>query len=50
MSTEPLRRILRDGIKKKPDPPTVWVLLGLYWDNGNENGSYYLIKGFGFRV
>ena len=27
--------------------------LGLYWDNGKENGNYYLglrLKGSGFRV
>ena len=21
------------------------VILGLYWDNGKENGKYYVIKG-----
>ena len=31
----------------------VGVILGLYWENGKENGSYYLgfwVKGLGFIV
>ena len=29
----------------------IWVILGLYRDNGKENGNYYLgIKGLGFRA
>ena len=25
-------------------------VLELCWDNGKENGNYYIIKGLGFRV
>ena len=30
----------------------IWVILGLYWDNGRENGNYLIgFKGvIGFRV
>ena len=29
-----------------------YSMLGLYWDNGEENGNYYMIVGYilGYRV
>ena len=28
----------------------IGVILGLYWDNGEENGNYYIIIGYHVRV
>ena len=33
------------------DNPHIGVTLGTYWDDGKENGNYYLrFRGLGFRV
>ena len=29
---------------------SIGIILGIYWDNGKENGNYYRVWGLGLRV